>query len=95
MNNTGKKFGGRQKNTPNKTTKELRDKISSIINNNIDKVQKDLDKLEPKDRLNILLQLVKYVTPQLKAMEVETTIQDNNNRFNPIVIEYKDETERN
>jgi hypothetical protein len=95
MNNTGKKFGGRQKNTPNKTTKELRDKISSIINNNIDKVQTDLDKLEPKDRLNILLQLVKYVTPQLKAMEVETTIQDNNNRFNPIVIEYKDETERN
>jgi len=95
MNNTGKKFGGRQKNTPNKTTKELRDKISSIINNNIDKVQSDLDKLEPKDRLNILLQLVKYVTPQLKAMEVETTIQDNNNRFNPMVIEYKDETERN
>ena len=95
MNNTGKKFGGRQKNTPNKTTKELRDKISSIINNNIDKVQSDLDKLEPKDRLSILLQLVKYVTPQLKAMEVETTIQDNNTRFNPIVIEYKDETERN
>ena len=86
---------GKPKGATNKNTKELRGKISLILNNNIDKVQSDLDKLEPKDRLNVLLQLVKYVTPQLKAMEVETTIQDNNNRFNPIVIEYKDETERN
>ena len=95
MNNTGKKFGGRQKNTPNKITSEIRGKIALILNNNIDKVQTDLDKLEPKDRLTILLQLIKYVTPQLKAMEVETTIQDNNNRFNPIVIEYNNGTERN
>ena len=95
MNNTGKKFGGRQKNTPNKITSEIRAKIGLILNNNIDKVQSDLDKLEPKDRLNILLQLVKYVTPQLKAIEVDTTIQDNNNRFNPIVIEYNNGTERN
>ena len=95
MNNTGKKFGGRQKNTPNKITSEIRGKIALILNNNIDKVQTDLDKLEPKDRLTILLQLIKYVTPSLKAMEVDTTIQDNNNRFNPIVIEYNNETGRN
>lgn len=95
MNNTGKKFGGRQKNTPNKTTKELRDKISSIINNNIDKVQSDLDKLEPKERLTILLQLLKHTIPTYKAIELDTTIEDNNNRFNPIVIEYNNETERN
>lgn len=86
---------GKPKGAENKLTKEIRAKIGLILNNNIDKVQSDLDKLEPKDRLNILLQLVKYVTPQLKAIEVDTTIQDNNNRFNPIVIEYNNGTERN
>lgn len=86
---------GKPKGAENKVTKEIRGKIALILNNNIDKVQTDLDKLEPKDRLSILLQLIKYVTPQLKAMEVDTTIQDNNNRFNPIVIEYNNETERN
>lgn len=86
---------GKPKGAENKVTKEIRGKIALILNNNIDKVQTDLDKLEPKDRLNILLQLVKYVTPQLKAIEVDTTIQDNNNRFNPIVIEYNNGTERN
>ena len=86
---------GKPKGAENKLTKEIRAKIGLILNNNIDKVQSDLDKLEPKDRLTILLQLVKYVTPQLKAMEVETTIQDNNSRFNPIVIEYNNGTERN
>lgn len=85
---------GKPKGAENKVTKEIRGKIALILNNNIDKVQTDLDKLEPKDRLSILLQLIKYVTPQLKAMEVETTIQDNK-RFNPIVIEYNNETERN
>ena len=86
---------GKPKGAENKVTKEIRAKIGLILNNNIDKVQTDLDKLEPKDRLNILLQLIKYVTPSLKAMEVDTTIQDNNNRFNPIVIEYNNGTERN
>ena len=93
MNNTGKKFGGRQKNTPNKTTKELRDKISSIVNNNIDKVQTDLEQLEPKDRLTVLLQLMKFITPQFKAIELDATIQENNH-FKPIIINVTDESKR-
>ena len=36
MNSTGKKFGGRQKGTPNKLTSEIKDKLSTIINEAID-----------------------------------------------------------
>ena len=31
MNNTGKKYGGRKKGTPNKITSEIRDQISVLI----------------------------------------------------------------
>ena len=36
MNSTGKKFGGRTKGTPNKLTSEIKDKLSTIINEAID-----------------------------------------------------------
>lgn len=81
---------GKPKGAENKLTKEIRGKIALILNNNIDKVQTDLEQLEPKDRLTVLLQLMKFVTPQLKAIELDTTIQENN-RFNPIIIEYGNE----
>ena len=89
-NNTGKKFGGRQKNTPNKITKELRQKIASIVDGQVDKVEQDLNNLSSKDRLNILLQLMRFVTPQLKAIELDSTIQDNSD-FKPIIINLNDE----
>ena len=38
MNTTGKKFGGRQKGTPNKLNKEIKDKLSNIINEAIDSI---------------------------------------------------------
>ena len=89
-NNTGKKFGGRSKNTPNKITKELRQKIASIVDGKVDKVEQDLNNLSSKDRLNILLQLMRFVTPQFKAIELDSTIQDNSD-FKPIIINLNDE----
>ena len=80
---------GKPKGAENKLTKEIRAKIGLILNNNIDKVQTDLDKLEPKDRLNVLLQLMKFVTPQLKQIEVDHQEQEHN--FTPIIIDFTNE----
>ena len=44
MNNTGKKFGGRQKGTPNKITSEIRDKISVLDENDLGLAQ-DMNKI--------------------------------------------------
>lgn len=85
---------GKPKGAENKVTKELRGKITSIVNGQIDKVQTDLELLEPKDRLNILLQLLKFCTPQLKAIEYEASAETNN-PFKPIIINVTDESKRN
>ena len=52
---------GRPKGVPNKVTADLRQKIHSIIENNFDKIQTDIDKLEPKDRLLLIEKLQKFL----------------------------------
>lgn len=80
---TGAKTGGRTKGTVNKTTSELREKFSLLLANNFDKLQSDIDLLEPKDRIKTILELAKFVVPTLRAIELST---ENENEINPVVI---------
>jgi hypothetical protein len=53
-------------------------------------LQSDLDQLKPKDRIDALLSLAKYVVPTLKATEM--SIEDiSKNEFRPIEIFIADE----
>lgn len=63
------KTGGRTKGTPNKTTAELRERFSNLLEANIDTIQNDLDNLEPKDRIKTILEISKFVIPTLKAVD--------------------------
>jgi hypothetical protein len=69
MNNTTQKFGGRTKGTPNKTTAELRERFTLLLETNMDRIQSDLDTLEPKDRIRTLLEISKFIIPTLKAVD--------------------------
>ena len=42
------KTGGRTKGTPNKTTAELRERFTSLLESNFETIQNDLNSLEPK-----------------------------------------------
>lgn len=81
---TGTKTGGRKVGTPNKVTNELREKFTLLLEDNIDKLQSDLDLLEPKDRLKTLLEISKFVIPTLKSTELTT--DKGNNNFLPVII---------
>ena len=65
--NTGRKAG-----TPNKATKDIRDAFSLLIENNIDTLQKDLDSLEPKQRVKLLLDMAQFVVPKLRNVDLKT-----------------------
>jgi hypothetical protein len=65
--------------TPNKATSQIKEAFSLLVENNLERLQSDLNELDPKDRLNIILQFSRYVLPTLKAVEVtETDV----NRYN-------------
>ena len=66
----GIKTGGRTKGTINKTTAELREKFTLLIESNFNKLQTDIDLLQPKDRIKTILELTKFVIPTLKATDL-------------------------
>lgn len=67
-NTTGKKFGGRQKGTPNKLTKELRSVLKDVLYEEIDRLPERLDKLDTKDRLELLVKLMPFVFPKVQSV---------------------------
>jgi len=65
-NNTGKKYGGREAGTPNKLTKELRATLKNILHQEIELLSDHFGKLEPKDRLELLVKLLPYALPKVE-----------------------------
>ncbi|MEZ4909893.1 MAG: hypothetical protein R2774_03420 [Saprospiraceae bacterium] len=70
-NNTGKKYGGREAGTPNKLTKELRSALKNILNQEIELLPEHFNKLETKDRLEILVKLLPYAMPKVEPESYE------------------------
>ena len=70
-NNTGKKYGGREAGTPNRLTKELRAALKNILHHEIEKLPDHFNKLEPKDRLELLVKLLPFALPKVQPESYE------------------------
>jgi hypothetical protein len=64
-NTTGKKYGGREKGTPNRLTKELRTILKNVLYNELENIEKLLDSLETKERLDMLIKLMPFALPKV------------------------------
>ena len=67
-NTTGIKYGGRQKGTPNRMTKELRSILKDMMYQEIEIIQDHLDQLSPKERIEILIKLMPFVLPKTTSI---------------------------
>ena len=65
---------GRPKGTPNKVTQFNREWIAKLLNKNIKQIEKDLQALEPKDRLQMLEKFMQYTTPKLQSVEAKVDL---------------------
>jgi len=74
-NNT---LGGRKQGSKNKVTQDIRGAFKKLIEDNISSLQSDLESLDPKDRIKIMIDLAGYIVPKMKAIEVKADIQSNN-----------------
>lgn len=73
----GQKTGGRTPGTPNKATTLLKERISSLINTQFDTILKDLDALEPKDRVAAFLKFLEYILPKQREQKIDlSTLSD-------------------
>ncbi|MDC3132773.1 hypothetical protein OA501_01005 [Flavobacteriaceae bacterium] len=71
-NTTGKKYGGRQKGSPNKMTKELRNLLKDILFQEFDDFQERLELLKPKERLELIIKLMPYIFPKVTSISHTT-----------------------
>lgn len=69
----GEKTGGREKGIPNKVTKELRQVVKDLIDNEMETIEERLDTLPNKDRLELIVKLMAFVMP--KYQEVNQKIE--------------------
>ena len=69
--NTGRKAG-----TPNKATKDIRDAFTLLIENNLSKLQEDLNGLEPKERVKLLLEMSQFVVPKLRSIDLKSDVEE-------------------
>jgi hypothetical protein len=70
----GIKTGGREKGTPNRLTKELRSVLKEIIYQEFAGLPDRLDKLEPRDRLELLIKLLPYILPKVIPLNCDYDI---------------------
>jgi len=63
---------GRPIGSPNKVTNEIRIQYSNLIAANIDRMQSDLDSLKPRERLEMIIALSRFVVPTMRAVELKS-----------------------
>lgn len=74
---------------PNKSTNEVRRAFQLLVENNLQKMQNDLDSLEPKDRVKIMLDMAKFILPQLQSISIDDLREQEAQGFNVLTINLK------
>lgn len=78
-----------RKGVPNKSTNEVRRAFQLLVENNLPKMQKDLDSLEPKDRIKFMLDMAKFILPQLQSISIDDLREQEAQGFNVLTINLK------
>lgn len=64
----GYKTGGRQKGTPNKLTKEMRDVLKGVVAEELEGLPQRFNELDTKDRLELFIKLLPFVLPKTQSI---------------------------
>jgi len=67
---------GRPKGIPNKTTTEIREAFSELLQGNLEQLKVDIASLEPKERVKLLLDMAQFVVPKLRSIDLQSDIEE-------------------
>jgi hypothetical protein len=74
---------GRPKGSKNRTTEEMREFIQKVVDKNFERLEEDLDKMNPTNRWTIIQKITQYFMPILSKND------NNNNMTGDITINVK------
>lgn len=74
----GRKTGGRKKGTLNKSTKFSKELINELLSDYVDSnsLKEDLKAIEPKERLDVMVKLMAFVTPKPQSVAIDLNTTD-------------------
>lgn len=81
-----KNFGGRPIGSQNKVTKEMRENLKLIFDNELSLLQANLETLEPKDRINFLVSILPYMISKMPTEAIITETQPLRFQFDTVDI---------
>lgn len=83
---------GRPKGSKNKKTESIRETFIDFVQANLDRLQKDFDSLEAKDRFKYLFDMTRFFLPSLKAVEFGNVLDEmSEDDFETLISRLKDE----
>jgi hypothetical protein len=80
---------GRKKGVPNKSTAEIKEIITRIVGNQLEHIEKDLDKIrktDPAEAMRLSSKFIDYVLPKQTKMEIEGELT---HKVEKVIIEIK------
>ena len=77
---------GTRKGVGNRVTNEVRKSFQLLVENNLERLQNDLDELEPKDRIKFILEMARFILPTLQAVSVDDLRENEAQGFNVLTI---------
>ena len=80
---------GRPKGSPNKTTAEIKEIITRIVGNQLEHIEKDLDRIrksDPAEAMRLSSKFIDYVIPKQTRMELQGEL---NHKVEKVIIEIK------
>jgi formate-dependent phosphoribosylglycinamide formyltransferase (GAR transformylase) len=57
-----------------------------LVEKNLERLQNDLDELEPKDRIKFILEMARFILPTLQAVSVDDLRENEAQGFNVLTI---------
>lgn len=91
-NTTGKKFGGRQKGTPNKSTNQAREAIARFVDDNSERFQGWLDEIaaeDPYKAFQCVKDLIEYHIPKLQRTDIQNLDKDGKKTDPSITVKFE------
>ena len=71
---------------PNKATNEVRKAFQQLVEYNLPQMQSDLDSLEPKERIKFMLDMARFILPQLQSISIDDLREKEVQGFNVLTI---------
>jgi hypothetical protein len=65
------KTGGRKKNTPNKMTSEIKEIIQSIVSNQLESINADIQTLSIDKQIEFTIKLLPFILPKKNTYDIE------------------------